>query len=264
MTTGRPTLAERIAALAADRVHGATWLAREAVRILGDAAAEEGPGWAAAVTDAASRLAGCKPAMAMVANAPARLRDALLTAGEEDGRAGSASLVEAALSEIEHGRAAAAETAAGLVPTGGVVVTCSRSSSVEAALVRAAKAYKAPMVLALESAGHGSRLAADLAARGVPAEVLPDSAARSVVGRSDLALVGADAVSSSGVVNGTPSLALAEACAGEIPLYAVAQGLAFTGRASAERGYDLVPLERLAGVACEEGVLDAQAVAALT
>jgi hypothetical protein len=89
------------------------------------------------------------------------------------------------------------------------VITVSRSSTVLAVLA----ALEPERVLCLESlpGGEGRRLAEELVGRGVPAELIPDAALDAAVGRVELGLCGADAVTGTAFVNKTGTRRLAEA-----------------------------------------------------
>ena len=71
--------------------------------------------------------------------------------------------------------------------------------------------------------------------------------------RATLALVGADAVAPGCIVNGTPTLALAQASKGRIPFYVVCETVKMVAQAVAAPGYDAVPIELVTAVVTEDG-----------
>lgn len=180
-------------AIAEDRAHGAAELARRAVAlVLAGAPAE--------------RVAALRPTMASVVNAaraaarPGRDVVAELAAAHEAARA-------AAIGELERARR---------------VATFSRSSTILAALARAAPVEL--LVGRSEPGGEGEATAAEAARLGHRVELVDDEALRRRVGQVELVLVGADAVTEAGdVVNklGTRPLAEAAAVAG-VPFVVVA------------------------------------------
>ena len=253
------SLARRIAAIGEDREHGSTYLTLEAVRVLGETAEGALPDarWAGDLARTARQLADAKPAMAGVRNASAQLLRRLLALGPVEGRRQARALAEALVEALREASASAAASAASLLPQDAAVATCSFSSAVLGTLRAATGQGKGTHVLVLESgrgpAAHGQRLAAALREAGVDAEVVPGNAATEVVGRATLALVGADTVAPGCIVNGTPTLALAQASKGRIPFYVVCETVKMVARAAAVSGYDAVPIELVTAVVTEDG-----------
>ena len=250
----------RVAAIREDLEHGATFLAMEAVRTLGDAAlAWEGRSdWRDCLSLIAKRLAGAKPAMGAVGNATDRLLIKLLELGPVEAHR-ALSLVEELLSRMESDAEDVACKAAGLISLGATVMTCSRSSSVLRTLQRSHEAGRTPRVIVLDfGTGHdspGRRLAGDLERIGIDVEIVSSIAEAGIIERAEIAVVGADAVTRSFVVNGTPTLALARAASGLIPFYVVGESMKFVPEISPAPGYDLVPLELVTGIVCETGIV---------
>ena len=251
------SLARRIAAIAEDREHGSTYLTLEAVRVLGEAAEGALPDarWAGDLARTARQLADAKPAMAGVRNASAQLLGRLLALGSVEGRRQARTLAEGLVAALRE--ASAAASAASLLPQDATVATCSFSFAVLGTLRAATGQGKGTHVLVLESdrgsGAHGQRLTAALREAGVDAEVVPGNAAIDVVGRATLALVGADAVAPGCIVNGTPTLALAQASKGRIPFYVVCETVKMVAQAVAAPGYDIVPIELVTAVVTEDG-----------
>lgn len=177
---------------------------------------------------------------------------------------------------------AAAARASSLVTDGSVVFTHSRSSLVEKSLLRAHHLGRRFSVVCTESRpmGEGRELAQSLDSHGIPTTLVIDAAIASIVGRSTMAMVGADALSVHGLVNkiGTQMLAVAARKAG-VPLYVVATTHRFLPStvplsyqelknpreivgdgggsiAAVNLYFDHTPLEDLAGCVTENAILD--------
>ncbi len=251
----------RIAAIQQDRTHGATFLAMEAARTLAAAAvAFSGEGdWARQVRLVARRLVAARPAMAAVGNATGILLAQVLELGPDAARTQAPLLAERLVLDMEAAAEKAAAVAADLLPHGAAVLTCSYSSAVLRSLRRAHASGKQVRALALASGSgpesHGRRLAGELARAGIQAEVAADEAVDGAVARAQVALTGADAVTARFVANGTPSLLLARAAGGRIPLYVVCETMKFARDVPITPGYDQVPLSLVHGIATEVGLL---------
>ena len=164
------------------------------------------------------------------------------------------------------------------------VITCSRSAAVEASI----RALACPAVCAeSRPALEGRALAASLAGQGVPVTVVADAAIASDLSAGDVVLVGADAIAGGWFINktGTGQLCAAAFLAG-VPAYAVsgrekcvpgsiAAALSLrSGDPSplwpdAPRGvrldnafFERVPLDRIAGVITDAGLLAGDMIAA--
>ncbi len=250
----------RIAAIGGDRDHGSTFLAMEAVRVMAAAAEVYGPGldWQARLSEVAGRLAAAKPAMAALRNATRSLLEDLAALGPVEGRPRADALAQRLLAAMRTAAETAAANAARLIHHSATVATCSYSSAVLRTAQRAHSEGKSPRIVVLEpaprppSAGHG--LVEELENLGFAVEV--SDSAGSVAERANLAIIGADAVSPEWVVNGAPTMELAEAAsAAHVPFYVVCERLKITDRAIPAPAYDLVPVALVAGVVTEEGLL---------
>lgn len=181
---------------------------------------------------------------------------------------------------------AAAGHAAALIAEGDAVATHSRSSTVLAALKRAAAEGKRFTALVTESRplGEGVRLARELAAEGIAVRLFTDAAVGAIASEACVVLVGADAVTQEGVVNkaGTRALALAaRECA--VAVYALATSDKFVpaelelppeplrdpdeilpgappGIEVVNRYFESTPLDLFTGLVTEDGVLKPDAV----
>jgi ribose 1,5-bisphosphate isomerase len=177
---------------------------------------------------------------------------------------------------------------ADLVPDGGCVATISTSESVRAVLAAAVRGGTECRVVASESrpSNEGVEFVTSLPAWGVPVTLVVDAALPGLLGRCQLALVGADSVSESEFVNkiGTYALALA-ARESAVPLYVAAltdklipEGVRGRpervwdpgevlldpppGVTIENRYFERVPLSLVKGIITERGVLDPEEIPA--
>jgi len=168
-----------------------------------------------------------------------------------------------------------------LIPDGALVLTHSSSSTVLAAFLHAKQEGRTFAVLCTESRPQheGRALAERLAQAGVEARLVVDALAPSMMADIEVLLVGADSLSTEGLVNkiGTYPLALA-ARVHKVPFYALCGTEKFLplGYTPPEespkdpqevwpdhpqrvevinRYFDLTPLEYLTGIVTEEGML---------
>lgn len=268
-------LQQRIARVASDRESGASEILDEVIGILREARAAGVP-----LAPVAQAVVRAQPSMAPVWNAA-------LAALASD--AGSDRLEQFA------GRVARAQTAvnrfgAALFETGMRgplrVVTLSYSRSTLALLEALAEAREVRVACAEgRPALEGRRLAARLAAAGIPVTFFTDAAVGHALGAADAVVVGADAVSPEWVLNksGTRLLAAAAAQQG-ISVYVVATRDKFVSHAVASRlevregaaaevwgappagvtvrnpYFETCPVELVTGLITDRGVLSPDAV----
>jgi hypothetical protein len=97
-------------------------------------------------------------------------------------------------------------------------------------------------------------MAHSLVAEGLDATVIPDDAALAEQ-KPTLAIIGADRVCPDGsLVNGTPSLAFAEALGRVAPLYVACETFKLDDDRHIEPGFDCVPGDLVAGYITDRGV----------
>jgi ribose 1,5-bisphosphate isomerase len=190
-------LAERVERIANDDVHGASWLAKEAVEAVAEAIElGEDP------IDLGRQLVRARPAMGAIAGALGRM----LAAGRTPEQ-----MVEEAHALVES-RERASKTIAVIASQHlhGVVMTHSASSTVREALV-----YTPPervVCTTSEPIGEGRDLAEQLRQEALTVELVDDSDAEHAVQTVNLLLVGADTVFRDGsLVNKVGTVGLAEA-----------------------------------------------------
>ena len=248
---------QAIAALAEDREHGATDLAREALSIMQSAAdsfPEEGLG---AYLDGVGVLIVLSlPSVASVKNAVSRaLADGPLSHPGHAKRA-----FDRASAWLEYAAKATAEETAAMLPGEATIITCSYSGTVVNACEAAVRSGKSLRVLALESrvngVPYGERMAEALTAAGVTTEIIPDDAALDSLGSITLGLVGADRVVPDGsLVNGVPTLTLAQGLAGIAPLYVACETFKLDDGELIGEGFEAIPAELVAGYVTDRGVM---------
>ena len=260
MTETPNALHVQLAAVLQDRTHGAAFLAQRAVWALGQAAADEAA-TQESVKQAAAVLRTARPEMAAVANAVSLLLERLESGGWALSKAPS--LASQLIAEVQGWAEQAAERAADLIPEGARVLSCSYSSTVVRALTVARDSGTPFTALVLPSAGYGLAMIEELRHAKVdaePANTLPrDSAAGDTLG-----IIGADSVyPGSNVVNGSPSLGLAQWCKDRsLPFYVVCDSLKFVRGTTRERpglppAMDRVPVRMITGIVTEPGLLQA-------
>jgi translation initiation factor eIF-2B subunit delta len=181
-----------------------------------------------------------------------------------------------------------AEGALGLIGEGSRIVTISNSSTVQHALIHAQRAGRRLEVICAESRPslEGREQAALLMNCGLSVTLLDDAAAIKAAAHADLALVGADMLTNRGLINkiGTRPMAMVAREAG-VPFYTLCGSEKFLPpgfrphqhpdipvediwsdapdhAGSVAHFFDFTPLEVLAGIVTEQGILPVAAVEA--
>jgi translation initiation factor 2B subunit (eIF-2B alpha/beta/delta family) len=212
----------QVAALARDRVSGATALARRAALLLRSAARDDGRGlvrWQQDLRALGEGLMAAQPAMGSVLT----VVDLAWRAGEEATtvRAGERAVRRAMERYLRWQPGAIARVAGrlpGLLPRDAACLTLSSSEVVYRALLAARHRGRLARVMVAESRPgcEGVATAQRLAARGVPVAVIVDALSPAVVAEVDVVVMGADAVTRMAVWNkcGSLGVALAASAAG--------------------------------------------------
>ena len=204
-----------MAALARDRVSGATALARRAALLLRSAARDDGKGlarWQQELRALGEVITAAQPAMGSVLTV---VDLAWRAAQAATSTPAGARAVRRAMDGYVRRQARAVERAArrlpALLPRRATVLTLSSSEVVYRALLAARRRGRLARVVVAESrpGGEGVRLAGRLARRGIPAIVLVDALAPAVVRAVDVVVLGADAVTRTEVWNKCGSLGVA-------------------------------------------------------
>jgi translation initiation factor 2B subunit (eIF-2B alpha/beta/delta family) len=265
-------LAERVAALRSDRSHGGSWMARQAVEALAEAAdvpAESTEELLERLDAAGRELAASRPAMGGIAGAVGRV----LAAAHHSTHLPPDELrrlVDIEVSGLVGSRDRAAASIAIQLSealTGARVLTHSASATVREAVVHTPP----ELVMCTVSAPfeEGRAFAEDLGGAGLPVELVEDADAEGALERASLLLIGADTVFRDGAVaNKVGTRALAEeakrrgvrtvvAC--EViklaPIDAPAQ--------IADEHFDVTPAEFVDEIVTEEGAYASDDVASL-
>ena len=251
----------RIAGIVKNRQHGATTLTMEGVRVLSYAARTLLPNeeWMPSLNRIASEVAAAKPSMAGLRNAVYRVLAQALELGPDDGRRMAGTLCEELLAELSVAADLAASNTARLLPLGTTVATCSYSSAVIRVFKIALESGKKPHALVFEPAkykdAHGRRLAYELARLGVRTQVLDSLSIFDAKMTTQIVLIGADAVTPRFVVNGVPSLQLAQSVWNRLPFWIVCESIKLIRDVDVEVGYDAIPAEMVTSIITEDGIL---------
>jgi translation initiation factor eIF-2B subunit delta len=277
---------QAIATIATDNRYGAAEIAEQAADLLlrrataGEPASPDAfrqeltlTGWA---------LIQAQPSMAPLVNlvnsvlwkveeseTPRELRNAVAQATEEFKR------------QIRQHALQVAEGALALINDGATIVTISYSTTVLNALLHAQRAGRRFNVVCAESRPvfEGRQTAAALAGYSIPVQLMVDAAAMDAAAAAQVVLVGADMLSTRGLVNkiGTHALA-AVARSHDIPFHALCGSEKFLppgftvleqldwpagevlpdareGVAVRNRYFDTTPLELISGIVTEQGTL---------
>lgn len=248
-------LAERIERIAQDRIHGASWLAGQALETLAEAAElGEDP------LEVGRALAAARPPIGSIAGAVARVLGAARFPDQ---------VVEEAHALLAH-RERAPRAIAVLVEKdvgGSVVMTHSASATVRQAFLHG-RAPERIVCTASDPIGEGRAFAEELRGEGLHVDLVADADGPHAVATVDLLLVGADTVFRDGSLankTGTRGLAKSAKEAG-VPVVVACEVMKlapFDARTPDEELFDLTPAEWIDRFATEEGVFAPDEIASL-
>lgn len=210
-------VAEFRARLAADRLHGASELARQSLEFLAELArstpAPDPATLVAGLCAAADFLVATRPSMAPLYNLLGRWKGALARCGHlplAEARAAAAGAAESVAAESKRAVDRAAGHAATHLGAGCTIATLSLSSTVAAVFEKLREAGVRAIVAESRPLNEGHRLAAALSAWHIPTMLVTDAALGRYAAGADAILVGADALTADGaVVNKTGTYLLA-------------------------------------------------------
>lgn len=255
-------IAERVALISEDRVHGAGWLARQAVEALAEAV-EEG----ADPIESGRALAAARPSIGAIAGAVGRV----LAAGRTTDH-----LLDQSRALLERRDHAARTIAVLLRPMlEGVVMTHSASATVREAFLHGDP--ERVVCTVSQPQEEGRPFADDLIAEGLAVDLVADEDAAHAVATANLLLLGADTVFADGsLVNKAGTAALAEAArAADVPVAVAFETFKLAPYQSAEEAleawddaelediFDLTPPESIGRYVTDEGVFEPDEIPAL-
>jgi eIF-2B alpha/beta/delta-like uncharacterized protein len=276
---------DQIRAIRDDRLSGARKLAQKGAQVLVALAegsrAASGEEFQRELLKAGQALIEAQPSMAPLVNLVNRSLFALQEEMDlEEAKRALLTTAQGYINHLERSVERIAQVAFPLIPDHALVLTHSFSSTVLAALLHAKREGRTFAVLCTESRPQyeGRALAERLAQAGVETRLVVDALAPSMITDTGIVLVGADSLSTEGLVNkvGTYPLALA-ASAHKVPFYVLCETEKFLplGYTLPEespkdpqevwphhkavevvnRYFDLTHLEYLTGIVTEEGML---------
>ena len=260
----------QIEKIRADRLHGASYLSRQALEVL-KLVIEKGSGpkddFLEELKDVADSLTKVRPGMAPIANIAARLVYEVFQASKEKELNSLRNFAYSKTEELERSSKLALQKAAAqgaqIIKDNDRIITCSYSSTIKEVLSIAHGGEKNVRVWVLESKyqdkSYGKIMAEELCQQRIFARTIPDVAIKDCITEVRKVLVGADSVlRDGGLVNGLPTYELALAAKGKLPFYVVCETLKFNPRVSSkqvklEEGFDLTPPELITGIITEAG-----------
>jgi ribose 1,5-bisphosphate isomerase len=272
-----PEIADKIEAIRVDRVHGASWLSREALAVLKLAAetsqATSSDDFWAEIRDVAQKLMAARPAMAPIASAVSRFVAELRARSKEDKdlnslRGFARSRCDELIAESEQAALKVAQIAAQMIAEGEQLMTCSYSSTICQALRVAEAERKHFEVVVAESKfggrAYGELTAAELQRYSIPVELIPNGDIKQNMPRVSKVLVGADSILADGtLINGIPTYELASAAKESgIPVYSVCETAKFNAQSQIEleEGFDRIPPDLVTGIITERGLIKPEEV----
>ncbi len=265
-------IASGIEAIRNDKIHGAGYLSREALKVLRLAAkssqARDRAEFLSELKITAQELANTKPSMAPIANSTAwfihdcyNFTETGLGLLREFAQRRAAELAQ----RLEEAASRAAENAASLLEEGDRILTCSYSSVLLQALKKGREEKNFAIFIA-ESRGdesYGELLAQDLKLAGIQSQLIPDEELERYASQASRALTGADSVIADGtVINGTPTYRLALAARKRgIPFHAICELIKFSPQSPRlEKGFDEIPSTLVTGIITEMGLVKTREV----
>ncbi len=276
-----------------DKIHGASQLARQAVKVLKVAAersqADTTEQFLLEQKEIGEKLMSTRPAMAPVFNIVSHLLGKISEKATEMGLDSIRRLTISKADEVVNGSLQAiaqiAQFGSELIADGDRIMTHSYSSTVAAVLKAAFTTHRNIEVITTRSGPGrtGERIARELGLYGIPVTFIDDAAMGLYISTVNKVVVGADRVCADGkVINGigTYQLALASEKAG-IPFYVLCETLKFDPRLRGDAVdleekepsevieldrlppqvrvknpyFDITPLELVTGIVTENGLL---------
>lgn len=242
--------------IAEDYYNSASVLTARAIQILKEAALRcTEDDYAGCIADAAGQIATAKPSMAGLGTAARRFASQLGGTAHDAPEQSITDLTDSFLTELANAAQRAVVLAARMIPAKSSVLTCSYSSLALEVLTK----VRPDTVLVYVPPGtyeeHGIRMAEELRECDRAIEVVREPLTDERFKTLSMAVVGADSVTPELVVNGSPTLEMAQAFQGHAPFYIVSERIKLTREVEVVPGYDRVPIELVTGIITEDGVL---------
>jgi translation initiation factor 2B subunit (eIF-2B alpha/beta/delta family) len=271
-----PVVTQQIEEIRQDKIHGASWLSRQAIGVMNLAIekseAKNKADFLEELKAVGKGLMEASPSMASITNCVSRFVYQVSRKSEIKKDLGSLKKLAHSkgnelIKDVEETFFKAAEQGAEVIGEGDRLMTCSYSSTICQTFRLARLTGKGFQVLVAESRSggkaYGEMTAEQLRAYGIPAEVIPDKAIKQYISKVGKALVGADSVLADGsLINGVPTYAVALAAKeSQIPFYSLCETDKFDTRSylgqppELEEGFDRVPPHLITGIITEKGVV---------
>ena len=274
---------EKIRKLKDDRVHGASWLALQAISALNLTVSES---QAMTVADfvqeiktVAEELTLARPTLTPIANHANQFLHQVIIRSQDKtdldsmksfARIKGKELLKSATRAISK----SVEYGCGIINDLDTVITCSYSSTVCKVLELASKRETKFRVIVAESRFkdevYGGITAEQLMKRRIPTEIVSDEDIKLRIPKADKAVVGADSITADGyLINGRPTSILAQAARDKkIPFFVVCESAKFdihgyvAKSPEIEPGFDKTPLNLVTGIITEKGTMQPSLVIA--
>ncbi len=274
---------EKISKVKDDRVHGASWLALQAISTLNSAVSET---QAITVADfvqeiktVAEELTQARPSITPIANHANQFLYQIITKSQDHddldsmksfARTKGKELLKSATKAISK----SVEYGCGIIGDLDTIITCSYSSTVCKVMELASRRETRFRVIVAESKfqdkAYGEMTAEHLMKYQIPTEIVSDKNIQFRISKADRALVGADSITANGyLINGKPTSILAQAARNKkVPLYVVCESAKFdiqgyvAKSSEIEPGFDKTPLNLVTGIITEKGTMQPSLVIA--
>lgn len=263
-----PLVDQGIADVKKDQIHGANQLARKALETMRLAAkkseSRSKEEFSAYMRFIGRELAESRPSMVIIRNTIGMLLHQIYNHRGSSWKNFGVQKSNEIITGLINAQAKAAENASVLIEDKSSIMTCSYSSTIIKTFRIALNQGKSFEVIAAESRfnnnSYGSKMADSLRQHGASVQVVPDSSINEYTLKANQVFVGADSVLNDGsIINGTPTLAIANTAKTFKPFYAVCETAKFNTlpfeRSSLENGLDVVPSDAITAIVTEKGLL---------
>lgn len=271
-----PEIIRQIEEIRQDKIHGASWLSRQAIGVLNLAVkkseAKELSHFLEELEVVGRKLIDTKPSMASITNCVSRFIYEVSQESEAEKDLGSlknigSSIGHKLIKDSEEASLKITKRGAELIEKGDRLMTCSYSSTICQTFRLAKLTVKEFRVSVAESRSgdkaYGEVTAEQLKSYGIPTEIIPDSAIKYRISKVDKVLVGADSILFDGaLINGVPTYSVAiTAKDRQVPFYSLCETYKFDIRsylgqpAELEEGFDRVSPHLITGIITEEGTI---------